>query len=185
MTNTRNMTLVAVFTALSAIGAFIRIPLPFVAITLQTIFVFMAGILLGKNLGALSQILYLALGLIGIPIFTEGGGPGYILRPSFGYLLGFILAAYVVGLIIEKKEINYLNTFLASVCGIIVIYLLGVPYMHIILNYVSNIEMTIWDSLKAGMLVFLTGDLIKILIVTVITPPIYTALKDSVLKNLK
>src|SRR5690554_3306355 len=103
MLKTRNMTLVSIFTALTAIRAFIRIPLPFVAITLQTIFVYMAGILLGKKLAALSQLLYVAIGLIGIPIFTEGAGPGYILQPSFGYLLAFIVAAYIIGLIMENR----------------------------------------------------------------------------------
>ncbi|MEJ6951418.1 biotin transporter BioY [Natronospora cellulosivora (SeqCode)] len=184
MNNTRNMTLVAIFTALSAIGAFIRIPLPFVAITLQTIFVFMAGILLGKKLGALSQLIYVGIGLIGIPIFTEGGGPGYVLMPSFGYLIGFIVAAYIIGLIMENREVNYLNTCLASLAGLIIIYIIGVPYLHIILNNVSNLDMSIWDSLKAGMIVFLAGDLLKVFIVTVITPQIYKALKNTVLKDL-
>ncbi|MFW6264876.1 MAG: biotin transporter BioY [Bacillota bacterium] len=184
MNRTRNMTLVAIFTALTAIGAFIRIPLPFVAITLQTIFVFMAGILLGKKLGALSQLLYVGIGLIGIPIFTEGGGPGYVLQPSFGFLISFIIAAYVIGLILEKKEINYINTLLASFAGLIITYLIGVPYLHIILNNVVGVKMSILDSMKAGMLVFLAGDFIKIAIITLITPKIYRALKDSVLKNL-
>ena len=185
MIKTRNMTLLAIFTALSAIGAFIRIPLPFVAITVQTIFVFMSGILIGKKLGALSQLIYVTLGLIGIPIFTEGGGPGYILKPSFGYLLGFIAAAYVIGLIIENKEINYLNIFIASLSGLFVTYLIGVPYLHIILNNVVNVDMSLWNSLTAGMIVFLPGDIIKILIITIITPQIYRALKDTVLSEIK
>jgi biotin transport system substrate-specific component len=179
MQKTRNMILVALFTALSAITAYIRIPLPFVPITLQTLSVFMAGLLLGKKLGALSQLLYVGLGLIGIPIFTQGGGPGYILKPSFGYLLGFILAAYFIGLIIEKKEINFYNTLLASSAGVVVIYLIGVPYLYLILNLVMNVDISLTGAIKTGMLAFLPGDIIKILFTSLLVPGIQRRLKQG------
>ena len=85
----RNQILCAIFTALIAIGAFIRIPVPVVPFTLQFLFTTLAGVLLGSRLGATSVILYIVLGLLGVPVFAEGGGPGYILKPSFGYLPGF------------------------------------------------------------------------------------------------
>ena len=87
---TYKMILVALFAALIAVGAFIRIPVPLVPFTMQTFFVVLAGMLLGKKLGAASALVYLAIGLIGIPVFTQGGGIGYVLKPSFGYLIGFI-----------------------------------------------------------------------------------------------
>lgn len=177
MNKTRNMILVALFTALTAIGAFIKIPLPFVPITLQVIFVFMAGLILGKKLGALSQILYVGLGLIGIPVFTQGGGPGYILKPSFGYLIGFIVGAYVIGLIIEKGEVNFTRSLIGSLCGLIVIYALGVPYLYIILNRVMGVDISFLGALKSGMLVFLPGDLLKSLIVAYLVPNIHSRLK--------
>ena len=77
ITDIRSINLMALFAALTAIGAFIRIPLPYVPITLQTIFVLLAGVLLGKKRAALSQVIYLVIGLAGVPVFTEGGGRLY------------------------------------------------------------------------------------------------------------
>ena len=74
----RNHILCAIFTALIAIGAFIRIPVPVVPFTLQFLFTTLAGVLLGSRLGATSVVLYIALGLLGVPVFAEGGGPGYM-----------------------------------------------------------------------------------------------------------
>lgn len=79
---TTDMVLCAMFAALIAVGAFIRIPIPYVPFTLQLFFTTLAGLLLGPKLGAASSLVYMITGLIGIPIFTEGGGPGYILSPA-------------------------------------------------------------------------------------------------------
>lgn len=177
ITNIRNMNLLALFAALTAIGAFIKIPLPYVPITLQTIFVLLAGIILGKKLATFSQIVYIALGLIGIPIFTEGGGLGYILKPSFGYLLSFIAAAYVVGSIIENREKNHFNIFITSIIGVFITYLIGVPYLYLILTKVSNINITFISTIKTGMIAFLPGDMLKVVIVTIIAPKIYATVK--------
>ena len=99
---TRDLVLCALFAALSAAGAFIRIPLPGVAFTLQTLFVLLAGMLLGRRLGPVSIGVYLLTGLFGLPVFTGGGGPAYVLRPSFGYLLGFLLSAWLTGFLTER-----------------------------------------------------------------------------------
>lgn len=79
----RDLILVAMFAALTAIGAFIKIPIPYVPFTLQFLFCAFAGMILGARLGALSQIIYVAIGLAGIPVFTEGGGIGYVFKPTF------------------------------------------------------------------------------------------------------
>lgn len=71
---TKNMTLAAIFAAMTAIGGFIKIPIPYVPFTLQIVAVFLAGCLLGSRLGALSQLLYVSIGLIGVPVFAEGEG---------------------------------------------------------------------------------------------------------------
>lgn len=177
MNKTRNMILVSLFTALTAIGAFVRIPLPFIPLTLQIVFVLLSGLILGKKLGALSQLLYLGLGLIGIPIFTEGGGPGYVLKPSFGYLVGFVLAAYLSGLILEKREANIYNSILAALTGLISIYIIGVPYLFFVLNNIAGVTTTFSGAIKIGFLTFLPADLVKVLIVTLITPGISRRLK--------
>ena len=90
---TRDLILCALFTALSAIGAFIRIPVPLVPFTLQITFTTLAGLLLGSKKGAISVAVYVLMGLIGIPVFTQGGGFSYVLKPSFGFLVAFIIGA--------------------------------------------------------------------------------------------
>ena len=91
------------FTALVAAGAFIQVPVPGMDyFTLQFLFVLLAGMILGYKLGAISVAVYVLLGLCGLPIFAAGGGIAYIFRPSFGYLVGFILAAFATGLIVDK-----------------------------------------------------------------------------------
>ena len=93
----RKLVYTALLAALTAAGAFIRIPIGISVITLQFLFTAMAGVLLGPGGGALSQGVYVALGLVGLPIFTAGGGFGYVLQPSFGFLLGLIPTAAVIG----------------------------------------------------------------------------------------
>ncbi len=163
--STRALTRVAVFAALTAVGAFVRIPLPYVPFTLQTFFVLFAGSLLGSRLGLLSQVIYLALGLMGLPIFAHGGGPSYVLHPSFGYLLGFAAAAYIIGLVVERANERSLKTYLlANLLGLGIIYLIGLPYLHVILNNVVGVEFSLTRTLWAGMVVFLPGDFLKALV---------------------
>src|SRR5574344_750761 len=83
----REMILCALFMALTAVGAFIKIPLGGQIFTLQFLFTLLAGLLLGGRLGAKAVGVYTLLGLIGVPVFAEGGGPGYVFQPTFGYLI--------------------------------------------------------------------------------------------------
>ena len=91
------LVLTALFAALTAVGAFFKIPFALVAISLQFLFTAMAGILLGAGYGALSQLVYVLIGLVGVPIFALGGGFSYVLQPTFGFLLGLIPSAFVIG----------------------------------------------------------------------------------------
>ncbi|MDK2992123.1 MAG: biotin transport system substrate-specific component [Clostridiales bacterium] len=160
----RDMTLAALFAALTAIGAFIRIPMVPVAISLQLFFVMLAGLILGPKLGALSQIIYIAIGLIGIPIFTEGGGPAYVLKPSFGYLIGFIATAYISGWLSRPtgdKKVGFIHIMAALTAGILADYIIGVPYMYLVVTYYIGGSMTIGTALTSGFLIFLPGDIAK------------------------
>ena len=93
----REMILCAMFVALVAAGAFIRIPVGTDVYTLQFLFTLLAGLLLGARLGATAVATYVLLGLVGVPVFASGGGPGYVLQPTFGYLIGFVLQAWYCG----------------------------------------------------------------------------------------
>ena len=163
----RTMTRVALFAALTAVGAFIRIPLGYSSITLQTFFTAMAGCVLGPWYGALSQLVYVALGLVGLPIFTQGGGIGYLMQPTCGFLIGLIPAAGGIGRMPEPKQIVP-----ACLLGYGVLYAIGVPYMALILNTFLGKGMGFSAIMWAGMIPFLPGDMIKILCITLLMPPI-------------
>ena len=164
--------LASLFTALTAAGAFIRIPLPYVPITLQTFFVLLAGLILGPQFGFLSQIIYLVVGLIGLPVFTNGGGIGYIFQPTFGYLLGYPVSAYVVGRFLWNHTINYNVSFvrllIANLIGVLIIFVLGLAGLYLNLKYVAGKTINFTTLMWTGFIVFIPGDLIKILTCSII-----------------
>lgn len=179
MNKTKKMMLTALFTAATAVGAFIKIPLPFVPIVLQGFFVLLAGICLGSRYGAYSQILYLAIGLLGVPIFTNGGGIGYVLYPTFGYLIGYIFAAFIVGYIMEhapKKDVKHLS--IACAVGTLTVYIFGVPYLAIILKFVLHKENIISYALWSGFIVSLPADIIKAILAIVVSKRLLTVIKN-------
>ncbi|MCM8711176.1 biotin transporter BioY [Clostridium sp. SYSU_GA19001] len=161
--NTKQMILAALFAALTAAGAFIQIPLGTVPITLQFLFTALAGVLLGARLGALSQLIYVIIGLMGVPVFAGGtGGISTITSKSFGYLLGFILGSYVIGKIAEgSTRPSFIRLFAATLVGIAVIYAIGVPYLFLISKYVIGKAIPFNLALKFGFYVFIPGDLLK------------------------
>ena len=135
--STRHMVLCALFAALIAAGAFLQVPVPFMDyFTLQFLFVILAGMLMGGKRAAIAAGVYVAVGLCGIPVFAAGGGPQYIFRPSFGYLLGFIAAAALTGFLCEKMQAARFRDFLpAAFAGLVVTYLIGFAYKYMILNF--------------------------------------------------
>lgn len=157
---TRELLLTALFAALTTIGGLIRIPTPISSFTLQFFFTAMAGILLGARLGALSQLIYVALGLAGLPIFTLGGGPGYIFQPTFGFLVGLIPSAFIIGKMAEKSK--GLSLIPAVIAGDFVLYLAGLPYMYAILNLYLGRGLGVMEVMSSGMLIFLPWDALKI-----------------------
>ena len=167
----RELSLVALFAALTGIGGFIRIPVPYVPLTMQTLMVMFSGLILGGKLGALSQLVYILVGLMGIPIFAHGGGPGYVLQPTFGYLLGFVCGAYIIGHITERRaSLKYSVLFLALVVGTLAIYVPGVAVLYLNLNFIQQKAVSLSTAIKIGCLVVLPGDLIKIGLVLYLGP---------------
>lgn len=170
-TNTKAMVLAALFTALTAVGAFLQIPLGFTSITLQTLFTWLAGLLLGPKWGALSQLAYVVLGLVGLPIFTQGGGLGYLVKPSMGFLIGLIPMAWIVGMLTRDQH-SPKRVVLACVAADVVLYLLALPYMYCVLNLYLGMSRSVIEVVEGGMLLFLPGDAVKIAVAAAISGPI-------------
>ena len=176
----RELSLVALFAALTGIGGFVRIPIPYVPLTLQTLMVMFSGLILGGRLGALSQLVYTLVGLMGIPIFAQGGGPGYVLQPTFGYLLGFVCGAYIIGNITERREsLKRSFLFLALVAGTLAVYLPGVTVLYFNLNFIQQKAISLSTAVKIGCLVVLPGDLLKIALVLYLGPMLHRKLRVS------
>lgn len=157
----REMILISIFAALTAVGAFIKIPTPLVPFTLQFLFCTYAGIFLGAKNGLYSQLLYVTIGLIGIPVFASGGGPSYILQPTFGYLLGFMACAYVIGHFSQKfSRISFIKIYGAVLLGLCLVYLFGVAYLYLIINFYLHKQMTVSAAIAVGFMPYIIADLI-------------------------
>ena len=157
---TKSLVYCGLFTALIAVGAFIKIPVPVVPFTLQYLFTMMAGLLLGPRLGALAVTFYMVLGLIGLPIFAEGGGIWYIFKPSFGYIIGFIVGTFVTGYIAQQmKKKSVINYLLANLAGLFFVYAIGMTYYYIICNFVINTPIAVWPLFLYCFILAVPGDL--------------------------
>lgn len=155
---TNEMIKVAIFPALIVATIWISIPMAGAPITLQTLFVLLAGMLLGRKLGAISMIVYLLLGVVGIPVFAGfSGGAGVIAGPTGGFLLSFPVAAYIAGLLKDKY-----NLYVAAFAATIVIYLIGIPWLA------SQLGMSL-GAATSIMLVYIPGDIVKIVTAIIIT----------------
>jgi biotin transport system substrate-specific component len=161
----RGMIYASMFGAMTAIGAWIIIPLPLIPITLQTLFLSLAAALLGGYLGALSQIIYISLGIIGLPVFAGGkAGFGVLMGPTGGYLAGFILGAYLMGKLIEMKERPGFVWIAASMfIGLIVIYALGVAQLMMVA------KLSVEKAVAVGFIPIFPGELIKMPLAAFIT----------------
>ncbi len=142
--------------ALTAVGAYIHIPIGPVPIVLQNMFVLLAGMLLGSRWAVASMGIYLLVGAIGLPVFAGAkGGLAHFLGPTGGYLIGFVVAAFLTGAVAERSHRHAVVDALAVAAGSLAIYLIGVPW----LKAVTGMS---WEkALMVGMVPFLAGDVIK------------------------
>jgi biotin transport system substrate-specific component len=165
------------FTVLTAISAQISIPAKPVPFTLQTLMVVLSGALLGSKNGAYSQFLYLFLGAVGLPVFaaTPEGAIGFarLFGPTGGYLLAFPIAAFITGVILEKRN-NYFMVASAMLAGNLIVILFGVLYLNVF--FVKDIN----QSLALGAAIFSVWTIVKVIAATVI----YFSVKNS-FKKLK
>ncbi len=144
----REMVLCGLFIALITAGTFVRIPVGTDVYTLQFLATLLAGLVLGARLGAAAVGVYILLGLIGVPVFASGGGPGYVLQPTFGYLLGFVLQAYFCGRYSRSLEsISYRRLLLVNTGGMAIVYLIGISWFYVFSNYVLDAPIALWAAI--------------------------------------
>jgi biotin transport system substrate-specific component len=160
---------------LVAVFAQIRIPLPFtpVPITGQTFAVLLVGAALGAKRGAASLTLYTVMGVVGLPVFTGGAsGLAQLIGATGGYLVGFIVAAYVVGLVAERGLDRQWRTALVPfLIGSVIIYTFGVLWLTVFLG--------LPDALAKGLLPFIIGDVIKLILAALALPSAWALVKKS------
>lgn len=153
------------FILATALGAYVRIPVhgsP-VPITLQTFFVLLAGAVLGKKLGFYSQAGYILAGISGLPIFQGAPiGVSYLLGPTGGYLIGFMICAFITGLIIDSAKQNIVSIIAVFALGSLIIYASGIAWL------VCIYKMNLMNAISAGALPFVPGDMAKIVIASAI-----------------
>lgn len=151
----------AIFVVLMVVSAFIKIPFPLVPLTFQTVVAVLAGLLLGPLYGTAAVGVYIFMGLIGLPVFTSGGGFAYVVQPTFGYILGFAAAAFVAGALCGRgkaAQITLRGALLASVAGFLVNYIVGVPYFLLIWHFYMH-NGGVWQAAVTYNLIYMPKDL--------------------------
>ncbi len=150
--------LTALFAALAAVGAFIRIPLPPVPVTLQTLFALVAGLVLPLRLSLGSMLAYLFIGLIGLPIFTTGGGIAAIAGPTGGYLAGLVAAVIVEAIVLRLVPRKNMATYLlAALLATMAIYIPGLLWLK------SSLSLSWSATFISGLVPFILGDVLKLI----------------------
>lgn len=168
----------AILLALIAVGARIQIPLPyFDYYTLQFTFVLLAGVILPVRYALLATGGYVLLGLLGVPIFAGGSGVGYVLRPSFGYLLGFVATTVAVSYVYHKKIINTLWGYYGlNTMGIFITYLFGLTYKALILAFYMNKAVPFWIIFTSAMAFDIPADFVMIFLLSLLELKIIKAI---------
>jgi biotin transport system substrate-specific component len=179
---TKNLLLCALFAALTAASTFLpKIPIGGTTLmfTFQTFFVFLAGLLLKPRYALVSQLVYMALGLIGLPVFMSGGGLSYVLEPSFGFIIGFALCAFLISLLVRKqliishkaqgrqKAIALIKAALFALVALLAMYVIAIIYMYLILTLYMSTSTTL-ILLVVQMSVFILMDAVKFVLAVLI-----------------
>lgn len=161
------------FVALMTAAAYIEIPFPLMPLTFQTAVAVTAGLLLGARKGAAAMSVYCIIGLMGLPVFTAGGGIFYVMKPSFGYILGFIASAATGGAIVRSGAT--LRRFIfAAVAAFLADYVIGIPYCIIAAKSLGVSDL--WGLFLTGHLVFMPKDLILCIMAAFIARAVRPAL---------
>jgi biotin transport system substrate-specific component len=166
---------ILLFTGLICLGAQIRIPTGQTPIVMTTVFIYLAGLILGRNKALIATTLYVLSGLAGLPVFSGGsGGFQHIYGPTGGYLVGFMAAAWLIGGISERFR-HFSSDLVALLTGSLTIHSLGIMWMYF--NFPE-----VWISTKAIYVNYILADSLKILFVLIITPWLRKILSKEILK---
>ena len=170
----KSMILCALFAALTAAGAFLRIPIPGTPLlfTLQTFFVFLSGLMLSPRYAIIAQVVYAAIGLLGLPVFSTGGGIMYVLTPSFGFIIGFAVCALLISLLVRRHLLaaisgqpghkkRWLKTGVYAMLSLIAMYVCGATYMYVIFNVYLGQTMSLKTVIINATGIFFLLDTIK------------------------
>lgn len=183
-----DITLSAMFAALMAIGANVTAFLVVggVPITLTTFFCILAGLILGSRLGAIAMTVYMLIGLVGAPVFSKfSGGPASLISPTFGFILSYIIVAYVVGKIVETKSTKT-SFIVAALIGMVINYVFGTNWMYFAYDFwASAPEGFSYQLVWTWMIAPLPKDIILSVFAGVLAPRIYKVVNKngSVLKR--
>lgn len=159
---TRSMMLTSLFAALLAVSSQISIPIGPVPVTMQVMLVLLAGMVLGSRLGSASVVVWVLLGVFGLPVFAQGkAGAAVLIGPTGGYIFGYIVCAYIVGYVAEHFELTYKYTACSMLVGLAVIYSFGLAGFVLSFQYVLHKAMSLDRALNLAVLPFLPFDLIK------------------------
>ena len=157
--NTKHLALIGVMSAVLCILGPLALPIGPVPISLGSFAVYLTVYILGMKKGTISICIYILLGLVGIPVFSSfSGGVGKVMGPTGGYIVGYILLALIFGFFIDKWKTNYGFIALGMVLGTIALYLLGTLWLA------YQAEMSFQAALAAGVLPFIAGDIIKMIV---------------------
>lgn len=176
-TPTRDLVLTGLFAALTAVGAKLMLPLGPVPFTLQPLVVYLCGAVLRPRLALMSQLVYLGVGLLGLPVFAYGGGLGYVLNPTFGFLVGFALGAWVISLVVSGRRDPGLGRLLAGLTlGMGVVYACGVTGLYLNLAVFQGKAET-FRVVILGFGWFVVFDLVKVVLAALVARPLRAAVR--------
>lgn len=172
--NVREMALIAVMAAVTCVLGPLSVPIGVVPISFTNLAVYLAIYVLGCRRGALSYVVYLLIGLVGVPVFSGfTGGVGKLFGPTGGYLIGFVFMALLCGWFIDKFDCKVVPSFAGMILGTIVCYAFGTAW----LAYQAGMSFS--AALAAGVLPFVVGDVVKMVIAAVVGPQVRRQLRRA------
>ena len=176
----RKKMLVSLFAALLCVSSYVVIPIGPVPVTMQVLFVLLAGAILGAEMGALSVVIWIMLGAFGLPVFAGGkAGPMVLFGPTGGYLLGFVICAWTVGMLTRNNAASKLRTGAAMLLGLSIAYAVGLAGFMASFAYFLHKPMTIQQALTIAVFPFVPFDLVKVALGAWLAPTLISALSRA------